>query len=126
MEISMKKWFVCFAFFLCILCLSGCSEEKRKSENIYQVYQLSSSGTAVQAHAHEMQATGTTAMLEELITCMSTTPEKLQYKPPFTMGFQLLSMKRDGRVLWLDMSKEYYNLPVMTEVLVRAAITSSR
>lgn len=118
----MKKWYVCLAFLLCMLCLSGCSEEEPKSENIYQVYQLSSSGTAVQAHDHEMQATETTAMLEELITCMSTTPEKLQYKPPFTLGFQLLSMKQDGRVLLLDMSQEYYDLPVMTEVLVRAAI----
>ena len=118
----MKKWFVCFALLFCMLCISGCSEEEPKSKNIYQVYQLSNSGTAVQAHEHQMQATETEDMMMELITCMSTTPEKLQYKAPFTMGFQLLSVKQEGKAVWLDMSKEYSNLPVMTEVLVRAAI----
>ena len=118
----MKKWYVCLVFLFCMLCMSGCSEEKTKSGNIYQVYQISSSGTAVVVHDHEMKATETLEILEELITCMSTMPEKLQYKAPFTMGFQLLSMKQDGKVVWLDMSKEYNDLPVMTEVLVRAAI----
>jgi germination protein M len=118
----MKKWYVCLVFLFCMLCMSGCSEEETKSGNIYQVYQISSSGTAVVVHDHEMKATETLEILEELITCMSTMPEKLQYKAPFTMGFQLLSMKQDGKVVWLDMSKEYNDLPVMTEVLVRAAI----
>ena len=118
----MKKWYVCLVFLFCMLCMSGCSEEETKSGNIYQVYQISSSGTAVVVHDHEMKATETLEILEELITCMSTMPEKLQYKAPFTMGFQLLSMKQDGKVVWLDVSKEYNDLPVMTEVLVRAAI----
>ena len=118
----MKKWYICLALLFCMLCMSGCSEEEPKLKNVYQVYQISSSGTAVEAHGHEMQATEKEEMLEELITCMSTTPEKLEYKAPFTMGFQLLSMKLDGKVVWLDMSEEYLKLPVMTEVLVRAAI----
>ena len=118
----MKKWYVCLVFLFCMLCMSGCSEEETNSGNIYQVYQISSSGTAVVVHDHEMKATETLEILEELITCMSTMPEKLQYKAPFTMGFQLLSMKQDGKVVWLDVSKEYNDLPVMTEVLVRAAI----
>lgn len=118
----MKKWYVCLVLLFCMLCMSGCSEEETKVKNMYQVYQISSSGTAVEAHGHEMQATETVEMLEELITCMSAVPEKLQYKPPFTLGFQLQSMKLDGEIVWLDMSPEYYKLPVMTEVLVRAAI----
>lgn len=118
----MKKWYVCLAFLFCVLFMVGCSEEEPKSKNVYQVYQLSSSGTSVQVHEHEMQAVEKEDMLEELITCMSTTPEKLQYKAPFTLGFKLLSMKQEGKVVWLDMSKEYLDLPVMTEVLVRAAI----
>ena len=118
----MKKIYTFLALLFCTLCIISCGQEEPVKKNIYQVYQVSSSETKVEVHEHEMEAFTQEDMLNELITCLSTTPEKLEYKAPFAMGFQLLDMEvQDGKVM-LDVSGAYYDLPDMTEVLVRAAI----
>lgn len=118
----MKRLFVLLTLLLFMLCLGSCGQEEAEKKNVYQVYHLSNSGTRVEAHSYEMQAVTESEMLEELITCLSTIPEKLEYKAPLAMGFQLLNMKvEDGKVL-LNVDAAYGKLPVTTEVLVRAAI----
>lgn len=91
-------------------------------ENACQVYYLSTSETKVEQHFQEITSETPEGKLEELVRFLSTNPEKLEYKAPLAMGFQLLSIDQEGATLLLDMDAAYLELPVTTEVLVRAAI----
>lgn len=118
----MKKilWILC-----CVLgCLGivACGQPEPTRENIYQVYVVSNSETKVEPHSHVMQTTDSEAMLEELIGCLSTQPDKLEYKVPFAMGFEILSMDLKESKLVINVDGAYMNMPATTEVLVRAAI----
>ena len=118
----MKKTVIFLIMLICTVCLCACSEQKVDSKNKYQVYYVSNSETKVEMHEHIMKASTQEAMLEELISCLSTMPEKLEYKAPFSMGFQLLDADLEDGKLVLNVDDAYNDLPPMTEVLVRAAI----
>lgn len=105
-----------------IMALGACGEDEPIGENTCQVYFVSSSETKVEQHFHEMKAETPEEKLEELLQCLATIPEKLEYKAPLAMGFQVLDVKKEGATLLLDMDAAYMQLPVTTEVLVRAAI----
>ena len=60
--------------------------------------------------------------MEETMTFLSTTPEKLEYKAPFDMGFQVLDYDVEDGTLVIHVDKAYSELSVTTEVLVRAAV----
>ncbi len=118
----MKKllWMLC-----CVLLLVGvtaCGQKEPTGENVYQIYVVSDSETKVETHAYVMNATQPEAMLEELITCLSTQPDKLEYKVPFAMGFEILSMDLTESKLMINVDGAYMNMSPTTEVLVRAAI----
>ena len=118
----MKRLCGILAAFLAVLLLSACGAEEEKNEDTVQVYFISNSETKVEAHSHVMESTGTEERLDELIQCLSTNPEKLEYKAPLLMGFQLLDVEWDGEKVLLNVDASYLELPVATEVLTRAAI----
>lgn len=102
--------------------LTACGRKEVNPQDIYQVYYLSTSETKVEMHEHIMEATTPEEQLQELVDCLSTMPEKLEYKAPLAMGYQVLSVTmKDGKVS-LDVDVAYYDMPATTEVLVRAAI----
>lgn len=118
----MKKIKNVIILLLCLLALSACGEEEVDEDKIFQVYYVSNSETKVEMHEHIMQATTVEGQLDELMNCLSTMPEKFEYKAPFAMGFQVITMDfEDGKVT-LDVDASYSKLPPTTEVLVRAAI----
>ena len=104
------------------LMLAACGEQKDDEENILQVYYVSNSETKVEVHSHAMECTEPAEQLDELIQCLSTNPEKLEYKAPLTMGFQLLGVRCEEGKVQLDVDAAYLELPDITEILVRAAI----
>ncbi|MBE5884609.1 MAG: hypothetical protein E7291_09425 [Lachnospiraceae bacterium] len=106
----------------CLLAMTACGKEEVDEEKIYQVYYVSNSETKVEMHDYVMQSEDTEEQLEELIQCLSTMPDKLKYKAPLAMGFQVLSMKLEEEKLLLNVDAAYSNLSPTTEVLVRAAI----
>ena len=69
-----------------------------------------------------MQGATTEQQLDELIECLSTMPEKLEYKAPFAMGFSLLDVSLEEERVLLNVDAAYKEMPPTTEVLVRAAI----
>lgn len=118
----MKKISRILLLLIGILCISGCTAKEPNAKNLYQVYYVSNAETKVEMHAYEMKASEPENMLEELMNCLAAVPEKLEYKAPLSMGFQVLDMEwEDGKVM-LDVDKAYKELPPMTEILVRAAI----
>lgn len=118
----MRKAVTIILVILSMMILSACGQEKADSANVYSVYYVSKSETKVELHEYEMQSDSAKEQLDELIDALSAVPEKLEYKAPLSMGFELLEIsQQDGKVL-LDMSAAYKELPATTEVLVRAAI----
>lgn len=110
---------------LCMLVFSACGQEEDNSANIYPVYYISNSETKVEIREYEMQATSEKEQLQELITCLSTAPDKLEYKAPLAMGFQVLDVKLDEGMVRLDVDAAYKEMSATTEVLVRAAIVQT-
>ena len=60
--------------------------------------------------------------MQELLEYLGTNPEKLEYKAPLSLGFQVKSIRLEDGRLTLDMDEGYDKLSVTTEVLVRAAL----
>lgn len=105
-----------------VLLLSGCSSADKRTEGAVQVYYISNSETKVEAHPHVMESGTPEGQLDELIQCLSTNPAKLEYKAPLLSGIQLLDVSQEGERVLLNMDASYSELPMTTEVLVRAAI----
>lgn len=102
--------------------LAACREEEPVGANVYRIYAVSNSETKVESHARLMNHISGEEGLQELIDCLSAPPEKLEYKAPLAMGFQLMGTQLEDGKLQLNVDKNYSNLPATTEVLVRAAI----
>lgn len=118
----MKKLKSLTVLLFCLLAFCACGQEEYDKDKVLPVYYVSNSETKVEMHEHIMQASTVEGQLDELMACLATMPEKLEYKAPLAMNFQMLSYElEDGKVL-LDVDEAYYDMPVTTEVLVRAAI----
>lgn len=107
---------------LCVLGLSACTQKQENGYQQYSIYYVSNSETKVEMHQHVIEASSPEEQLAELVECLSAMPEKLEYKAPLAMGFEVTSMKLEDGRLGLDMNAAYKELPPTTEVLVRAAI----
>lgn len=107
----------------CVLfCLTGCGQREPEGENVRQVYFISNGETKVEPHACEVTSETPQGQLEELLGYLAANPEKLEYKAPLAMGFEVLDVKWEDETILLDMDAAYLKLPPLTEVLVRAAI----
>ncbi|MCI9337884.1 MAG: GerMN domain-containing protein [Lachnospiraceae bacterium] len=118
----MKRIYGIMLVCVCALALAACGQENRDTENLYQVYYVSNSETKVEMHEYQMEAVTEEEKLQELLKCLSTSPEKLEYKAPLAMGFQVLGTKLEEGNFSIDVDAAYSELPPMTEVLVRAAV----
>lgn len=118
----MKRIWRILSAVLCVMALAACGEESEGTENVYQVYYVSNSETRVEAHPHEMETLTEEARLQELVDCLSTNPDKLEYQAPLSMGFQVLSIDLEEGRLLIDVDADYKKLPLITQVLVRAAV----
>lgn len=118
----MKKIAGMLSGILCIWLLCACGSGQEAAGDVYQVYYVSKQETKVEMHVHEMSALTPEERFQELIGCLSTNPEKMEYKAPFAMGFEVLGVKQEASRVQIDVSAEYKELPVITEVLVRAAV----
>lgn len=117
----MKKITYLLAACFCLLLFSACGKEEPVGTE-YQVYYVSKSETKVEMHPYRTQSEDEQTVLKELMKCLSTTPERLEYQAPFAMEFEVLGFKLEDGKMTINMNKEYHKLPVTTEVLVRAAV----
>ena len=103
--VMMKKIQLVLVLFLCILGLSACGQQEYDEDKVFPVYYVSNSETKVEMHEHVMQASTTEGQLDEMLECLAAMPEKLAYKAPLSMGFQVISVElEDGKVL-IDVDK---------------------
>lgn len=121
----MKRVVTFFLISLCLAVLAACGQETNVKENIYKIYYVSNSETKIDFKEHEMEAVSEEEQLMELLDCLAVIPDKLEYKAPFAMGFQLLNVEFKDGTVFLNVDAAYKNLPATTEVLVRAAIVNT-
>ena len=107
---------------LCLLLTAGCGREPLETENVYRVYYVSSSGTRVEMHSYALQGVSYGERLEELLGYLAENPDKLEYRAPLAYGFSIRNITLDEGRMLIDMDQAYKELPVITEILVRAAI----
>lgn len=117
-----KLWGILWAV-LCLALFSACGKEETGEENSIQVYYLNNAETKVEMHPHEMVSRTGEEQLEELLECLSANPDKLEYKAPLSLGFNILGKTLENERIQIDVDRAYKELPPITEVLVRAAIT---
>ena len=114
--------------FLCLLILaamvlSSCKSGGSDKRGI-KIYYLNNEGTGLDDQAYTPKGDTTEEIITELIGKLSAPPKDLSLLAPIS-GFSLVySAYRDG-VITLDMSQEYYDLPVVTEILTRTAIVNT-
>lgn len=120
--IAVKKIYSLLFAILCIFMVSACGDGDEAAGTEYQVYYVSKSETKVEMHPYRTQTESSQALLRELMQCLATNPEKLEYQAPLSMGFEIIGLKLEEGKMTIDVDEAYQNLPVTTEVLVRAAI----
>lgn len=121
----MKKLVMTLLLAILLVGLVSCKEEVIEDENAYQIYYISNSETKVETRPYSMQATGKYDQLGELLVCLGETSEKLEYKAPLAYGFQVLDAEIRRGTVFINVDAAYKNLPVTTEVLVRAALVNT-
>jgi len=132
----MKKWISLLLGILCLV-LMGCGQEELDQNNLYYVYYLNNSETKVEQLDYllelpELDYTGksdkeceqmvTEEKVNQLLKGLSSATTKFEHKAPLSMGFTILDSKVEQGKVQLNVSSEYKNMSVTTEVLVRAAI----
>lgn len=102
--------------------LTVCGTREPETGKKISVYYVNTAETKVEVHDQYLNTKTSEEQLEETMTFLSTTPEKLEYKAPFDMGFQVLDYEVEDGKLVINVDKAYSELSVTTEVLVRAAV----
>ena len=117
-----KKYVLTGMLLMLLAVLTGCGTREPETGKKISVYYVNTAETKVEVHDQYLNTKTPEEQLEETMTFLSTTPEKLEYKAPFDMGFQVLDYEVEDGKLVINVDKAYSELSVTTEVLVRAAV----
>lgn len=117
-----KKYVLTGMLLMLLAVLTGCGTREPETGKKISVYYVNTAETKVEVHDQYLNTKTPEEQLEETMTFLSTTPEKLEYKAPFDMGIQVLDYDVEDGKLVINVDKAYSELSVTTEVLVRAAV----
>lgn len=117
-----KKYMLLFAVLAAAL-LSACGQQKNKSNGkTYKIYYVNHDETGVLFNEYTTETTDRDELLQEFLQQMETGSEKLEYKAPLSGAFKLLNTSLSEGQLVLNFDDNYRYQPVITEILVRAAL----
>ena len=109
--------------FLLLFLVTAC---KNNGEDVpeysYQIFYVNRDNTALISQEYTTVSTDTATVIEELLTCMGTVPEKLEYNAPLAGNFSLIDYNLSDGQLQLNFDSKYKDQEIITEILVRAAI----
>lgn len=121
----MKKRIIYICMLLLVFLLCACGKEGEQKGATYPIYFVSNTETKIETREVNVQDVAYEEQLGYVLGALSIMPEKLEYKAPFCMGFSLLDYEVEDGKITLNVSKEYLDLSVTTEVLVRGAIVKT-
>ncbi len=101
---------------------SGCGREKKTEGKSFQVYVVNTEETKIFPREYETVSEDQETLIHELIRELQKSAEKLEYKAPLDGDFQLIGHTLEAGQLILNFDEKYRELPVTTEVLIRAAV----
>lgn len=128
---KLRKTAVCLtAVFLLAALSTGCGRKEKKGDETasrgeYQIYYLDASGLKLSPYSYEADAEDTEQLLGELAGKLLVPPADTEYQPVLTEKTQLLGMKKNDNILYLDFSKEYNSMEPVREILCRAAFVKT-
>lgn len=118
-----KKVIFLMGIFLLLFLVTAC---KNNGEDVpeysYQIFYVNRDNTALISQEYTTVSTDTATVIEELLTCMGTVPEKLEYNAPLAGNFSLIGYHLSDGQLQLNFDSKYKDQEIITEILVRAAI----
>ncbi len=111
------------ALFFLITVFSGCNQEEEGNQVVMSY--IHPQGTKIVEK--EVTLTGETLeeQLEEVLTLLSTTPQKLEYQVPLSQGVEVLTTNVTNNSLVLNLSEQYNKLGSVMEILTRASLVKS-
>lgn len=132
----MKKIVKLFMVLLCLF-MVGCGQEEIDPDKLATIYYLNNSETKLEPHdclidlekvenreteEISLEQVELERKVSGLLAALASTPPKFEYKAPLAMGFQVLDFHVESGKVMVNVSAEYKELNLTTEVLVRAAI----
>lgn len=118
-----KKVIVLIGILLLLCFVTAC---KKNSEDVpeysYQIFYVNRDNTALISQEYATVNTDAEVVIEELLNCLGTVPEKLEYNAPLAGIFSLISYNFSDGQLQLNFDSKYKDQEIITEILVRAAI----
>lgn len=120
--LTRKKRMLFFMLLLSLL-LCACGQQgNHKTGKTYKIYYVNHDETGVIFNEYVTETTDRDGLLAELLGQMGMEAEKLEYKAPLAGNFDLLGISFSEDQLILNFDENYRMQPVITEILVRAAI----
>ena len=120
----MKKWILAILF-VSIFLLASCSVKEEITGNVIRIYYVDNTESTVTVKEHVLAASVVEEQVREVLALLGTVPEKLEYKAPLAMGFQVLDYELDSGTLTLNVDSAYQKMIPTTEILVRAGLVST-
>lgn len=119
---KINKYILTGILFALLAILAGCGTKEPQTGKKISMYYVNTAETKVEVHEQYLDTKTPEEQLDETMKYLSATPEKLEYKAPLDMGFQVRDYEVEDGKLLIDVDKAYSELSPTTEVLVRAAI----
>lgn len=118
-----KKIYKLLLAVLLMVLLSACGQQKDNSNGkTYKIYYVNHNETGVLFNEYVTKTTDRDELLQEFLQQLATGSEKLEYKAPLSGNFDLLNYSFSEDQLILNFDGNYWQQPVITEILVRAAM----
>lgn len=118
-----KKKKILLIAVLAVVLFSACGQQKGKSDGeTYKMYYVNHDETGVLFNEYTTETTDRDELLQEFLQQMETGSEKLEYRAPLSGTFNLLNTSISEGQLVLNFDDNYRSQPVITEILVRAAL----
>ena len=102
---------------------AGCSGNNQKKQ--YVVYYLNSEVTKLVPKKVELENTGGSAQIDELLKNLQTQPEDASLRQTIPKNVEILGVSAMSYQITVDFSKEYYDMKPTEEILTRAAIAKT-
>lgn len=116
------KWGIVIISMMVLFSWSACGKGKEEYAHQMFVYYINNEETGILTREYQTNIDDAKGQIDELLRLLKEIPEKLEYKSPLAGAFALLGYDIAGGTITLDFDSHYTAQPIVTEILVRAAL----